>query len=153
MRLTLLVMLVAGVSCTDTSGRFHPIPIQEEFRRAMTLAPGSTVSFDTLGPRNWETMYLFGPYVTEEAIRRCMSPTSGFARYGLESRDDLYAVHFRSKQGRISSMSMSTGSVRLAPSAANHEYRRGTALFTTQRVDSLRQVQLVPAGAAPRSCT
>jgi hypothetical protein len=150
-RLGLLLFFV--VAACKPSGRFLPLPIDSAFARALSRDIGATTSLDSLGPRNWERAYIFGPYATTAMVRRCMQPSGGFEPYGIDSRDDIYVLYFRSPSGKISSMTLSRRNVRLAPEAVNREYPRGQFTFVS-RLDSARAHSvLLPAGSLTRSCS
>ena len=149
----LVLALLISLSCGGREGAFTPSPIQAEFERSMLGTPGIVISIDSLGPRNWSTMYLFGPYTAAEVIRRCLNATGGFSTHGIESRDDIYVLMFRSAEGRISSMTLDRGRFTLASETVGREYPRGTASFTSHHSATSGRVELVPAGGLTRSCS
>ena len=145
------LLLVLALACGDRPGTFRPTPIKDELRRALALGPGARASLDSLGPDNWRTMYLFGPYATTDVIRSCATPTGGFETHGIEGRDDLSVLWFRSETGRISSMTLGQD-VAFTKEALNREYTRGSASFQVRRSLENARNELAPTGGQTRSC-
>jgi hypothetical protein len=144
-------VLVLALACADRPGTFRPTPIKEELLGALARGPGARASLDSLGPENWRTMYLFGPYAATDLLRRCATPTGGVETHGIESRDDISVVWFRSETGRISSMTLGQD-VSFTKEALNREYTRGSASFEVRHSLESGRDELAPSGSVTRSC-
>ena len=144
-------LLFLALACSDRAGTFRPTPIKEELRGALARGPGARASLDTLGPSNWRTMYLFGPYAPANLLSRCATPAGGVDNRGIANRDDIIVVWFRSERGRISSMVLDRG-VAFAAEALNREYARGSASFEVRPSTATGRNELVPNGRQTRSC-
>jgi len=147
-----IVILVALAACQrDRPASFHPAAVDSAFNAAMGHGAGATASVDSLGPAQWKTFYIFGPYTSVDAIRRCLA-TSEFEPYGIEHRDDVYVVYFRSGTSNISSMTIPRGTVQFASDALSREYPRDSATFVV-RLSPTGHRELAPRANAGRSCT
>jgi hypothetical protein len=153
-RPVLFLFAVAIASCGSGGrpGAFHASAVDSALSRAMTREAGAVVSLDSLGPKNWAFLYVFGPYTSEDAMRRCLA-TSQFESYGLDHRDDAYAFYFRAPNGYISSMSLPREAVEFAPDAVGREYPRGRASFIVRRASSGLHNELTPSGDVARRCS
>ena len=147
----LVVMLMALAGCQrDRPSSFRPAAVDSAFNAAMAHGAGATASMDSLGPEKWNTFYVFGPYTSVDAMRRCLA-TSEFEPYGIEHRDDVYALYFRSSASNISSMTIPRGTVQFSSDALSREYARDSATFVV-RLSSTGHRELAPRANAGRSC-
>lgn len=116
----------------------------------MARGAGATASLDSLGPAKWKTFYVFGPYTSVDAMRRCLA-TSEFEPYGIEHRDDVYALYFRASPSIISSMTLPRGTVQFASDALSREFARDSASFVV-RLSPTGHRELAPNAGPGRSC-
>lgn len=150
MKRGVLLLAVMATACRrEPPSTFHPTDVQRAFARAMQLPPGGVTAVDTLGPKGWTAFYVFGPYTTDDYMRKCLA-TSQFESYGLAQRDDAYAVYFRSPGGFVSSTTLSRSDVRFSPDALGRAYPTGAASFIVRR-DSLGRPELA-AGSTMERC-
>jgi hypothetical protein len=149
-----LLLIAFGVATCDANSEsvFHPADVDLALSRAIAQGRGAVASLDTLGPRTWTFLYVFGPYTSEDAMRRCLA-TSEFEPYGLDRRDDAYALYFKSRSGQIWSMTVSRAKVEFAADAVGREYPRGSARFTVRRASSGARNALTPGAGPGRSCS
>jgi hypothetical protein len=145
------VLVVVACSANPERG-FHPADVDAALSQALAQGPGAVVALDSVGPQSWTFLYVFGPYTSEDAMRRCLA-TSEFEPYGLDRRDDIYALFFKSRSGHISSMTVSRSRVAFAGDAVGREYQRGSARFTVRRTSPGARVELVPSSTPGRSCS
>ena len=119
----------------------------------MLRGPGVVVSLDSLGPATWTFAYVFGPYTSRDAVRRCLA-TSEFEDYGLDRRDDAFTLYFKSASGggQIWSMVLPRTRVEFAAAAVGREYARGSARFVARRSSPGARIELAPQSGAGRSC-
>ena len=149
-----LFLVFMVVSCTANPNRaFHPAPVESALSRAMSEPPGALVVLDSLGPQSWTLMYLFGPYTSQDAMRRCLA-TSEFEHYNLDRRDDIYALYFKSSSGgvQIWSLTLPRARVVFATDAVGREYARGSGQFSVRRAASGDGKELAPSGSS-RTCS
>jgi hypothetical protein len=148
--LTILVMLA---SCRpNPENVFHPGDVDSALRQAVAQGPGAVASLDSVGPQSWTFLYVFGPYTSQDAMRRCLA-TSEFEPYGLDRRDDAYALYFKSRSGQIWSMTMPRSRATFAADAVGREYPRASARFVVRRASSGARSELAPGAAPGRSCS
>jgi hypothetical protein len=151
MRLRLVLVVALCVGCGE-NGSFLPNPIKDELRGALASGPGAIASLDSLGPRDWQTMYLFGPYASDTLMRECVKAASGFDTRGIDERDDIYVLLFRSQSGGTSSMTLSANEFLFGDSAVQREYPRGGASFVVRPSATSTRPILVPAQGSTRTC-
>lgn len=153
MRHHLLLFAFSVAACSSNSESvFHRADVDLALSRAIAEGRGAVASLDTLGPKSWTFLYVFGPYASEDAMRRCLA-TSEFEPYGLDRRDDLYALYFKSRSGQIWSMALPRAKVEFAADAVGREYARGSARFTVRRASSGARSELAPSAGPGRSCS
>ena len=148
---TLSVVLLVAAACVQNEKSFHPALIDSAFFRALSPDSGGIASLDTLGPKEWTHLYVFGPYTTREFMSRCMALSGAFEDFGLYQRDDIMAFYFKHADGTVSSMGYPWGRVQIAQQGLGREYRRGTASFVARRDSSLGMV-FWPVDTTSRSC-
>lgn len=149
---SLVALCAIVLACrSERPDAFQPLAVQDAFARAMRRGPGAIATVDTLGPRNWTSFYVFGPYTSDDFMRKCLA-TSQFESYGMDKRDDAYAVYFRAPGGFVSSLTLSRADVRFSADALGRGFPKGAASFVVRR-DSLGRAELAPRGPIPGSCS
>lgn len=151
-----LAVVAALVVCREpreNPGAFHPTPIDSVLSATMHRSPGARASLDSLGPAQWQYLYVFGPYMSVDAMRRCVAESHGFETYGVDRRDDIYVLIFKSPKGVLSSMSVTRGDAQFSDDATARVYPRGRATFVLRR-NRTGTPELAPADTTTTSrCT
>jgi len=153
MRIARLV-LAAGLlgACAERpSAAFDASRVDSAF--AVALRSGATsVSLDSLGPREWTSMYVFGPYSYDKWMQKCMGTTSSIKKHGVDALDDRNLIVFKLPDGRVAAMPALFRAIPLADSAVDREYPRGSATFDIRDGPKWQPKQFAPHGNASKPC-
>ena len=144
---------VACVACVaPASTGFEAEAVDTLLAHAVQRGAGARAVLDSVGPTGWEFFYVFGPYTAVDAMRRCITESHGFETYGVERREDIDVLVFKTPRGQLSSMAMPRSSAPFGEDALTRRYPRSAAQFVVRRNKSGR-LELAPADTSVPRCS
>lgn len=147
------VACFACVACTPpASNGFESEAVDSLLTNAVRRGVGARASLDGVGPNGWEFFYVFGPYTTVDAMRRCIGESHGFETFGVERRDDIDVLVFRTPKGQLSSMDMPRASAAFSEDALARRYPRAGAAFIV-RGSRAGGLELAPVDTTAPRCS
>jgi len=143
--------LCAACSAPPSTG-FEAEAVDSLLANAVRRGAGARAILDSVGPTGWEFFYVFGPYTAVDAMRRCISESHGFETYGVERREDIDVLVFKTPRGQLSSMQIPRSSAPFGEDALTRRYPRNAAHFVVRRNRS-GQLELAPADTSVPRCS
>jgi len=148
-----LVVVAWCAACSaPASNGFESETVDSLLANAVRRGVNARAVLDSVGPRGWEFFYVFGPYTPMDAMRRCITESHGFETFGVERRDDIDVLVFKTPRGQLSSMQMPRSSAPFAEDALARRYPRSAAQFVVRRNRS-GQLELAAADTSVPRCS
>jgi len=148
---SIALLLSAGCAAPASSG-FEAETVDSLLTNAVRRGVGARATLDSVGPRDWEFFYVFGPYTTMDAMRRCITESHGFETYGVDHREDIDVLVFRTPKGELSSMQVPRASASFSEDALARRYPRAGAHFLVRRTPA-GTLELAPADTSAPRCS
>jgi hypothetical protein len=155
-RLVIRGVLAASAACAacaaPASSGFEAESVDTLLANTVRRGAGARAVLDSVGPTGWEFFYVFGPYTTVDAMRRCITESHGFETYGVDRREDIDVLVFRTPKGELFSMQMPRASASFSEDALARRYPRAGARFIVRR-NASGALELAPADTSVPRCS